>query len=96
MYHAPRGGFVQLAGSQTSRIICRLNVTFDDGLLSFSYIRTGATAEDAIPNAPFLILPVALDLRLYISQNLPPFLPYPSVTVGYFTLEPPICPASLL
>jgi len=96
MNHAPRGGFIQLAGSQASGIIRSLNVTFDDSLVSSFYICAGATAEDAISNTPFLILPVALDLRLDISQNLPPFLLYPRVTVGYFTLEPPICPASLL
>ncbi len=96
MNHTARGGFIQLAGSHASGFTGSLNVTFHDGLLSSFHIRAGATAEDAISNAPFLILPIALDLRLDISQNLPPFLLYPRVTVGYFTLEPPICPASLL
>src|SRR4030067_3850442 len=94
--HAPCSCFIQLAGSHASRFAGGLNVAFNDGLVCSSYISTGATSEDAISNASFLVLPVALDLRLDICQNLPPFLLYPRVTVGYFTLETLICPASFI
>jgi hypothetical protein len=99
--HALLRGFIEFADSLYDRFFGFRRVRFQSRTRLADSI-TGSTAGDAVTQAALLVLLVSFDLRLNVSQGLPPkFLPF-LLNGGfvppqerYFTLGSLICPEIL-